>query len=267
MAAALAGLRPLTWLWATDPEEEPAATSPLEKALWPCVRGTAGSSATGCHAPGVLGGALLRVGLRFQLSLPSCPPPPPACPLELCSGTPQEMGLISATALKGPDVEKCQSKPEALPSPRPALWPGGREPPSLKETRPASRAARVSLLPPPPRRSPGRCRPVWLPSDPEKPGHLRPPGPRERRCVRGGGQPRSSTAGRGAFLCLRHLLCGSGHLGEGRAPCPGSGRRHVDLEGRGMPLGSPAEVATWEAWPRPGLGTRGTPQDAAFSPS
>lgn len=33
------------------------------------------------------------------------------------------MGLISALALKGPDIEKCQNKLEALPSPRLALWP------------------------------------------------------------------------------------------------------------------------------------------------
>lgn len=123
LAPAPAGLRPATWPRATDPEKEPAATSHLEKALRLCARGQRGSWPPAAVPWVSSGGSLLRVGLRFQLSVPSWPPPPPARPLELCLGAQQQMGLISALALKGPDVEKCQNKLEALPSPRLALWP------------------------------------------------------------------------------------------------------------------------------------------------
>lgn len=79
-----------------------------------CVRGTAGFLATGCHALGVLRWFPVPHGAEVPAFCSLLAPPPPACPLELCLGAQQQMGLVSALALKGPDVEICQNKLEAL---------------------------------------------------------------------------------------------------------------------------------------------------------
>lgn len=77
LAAALAGLCPVTLPRATDPEKEPAATSHLEKALWVCVRGAVGFLATGCRALGILRGLPALHGAEVAAFCPLLAAPAP----------------------------------------------------------------------------------------------------------------------------------------------------------------------------------------------
>lgn len=88
----------------------------LEEALWGCVGGQRDFLATVCRGPCLSSGGSCSEGEAGCPPIFLFPPPPPACPLELCWGAvaggwaPEQMGFVSSLALKCPDVKKCQVK-------------------------------------------------------------------------------------------------------------------------------------------------------------